>query len=100
MVSTTNTCTPAAEPESLKHLFSYLVNSIDTAAVLPVALSRKLLTERQRSECYNETEQYKKAEMFVGYIQRAVNADYTNYHIFVKTLQETDQAKIASRLRG
>ena len=42
----------------------------------------------------------KKAEMFVGYIQRAVNADYTNYHIFVKTLQETDQAKIASRLRG
>ena len=62
---------PAAEPEALKHSFSYLVNSIDTAALLPVALSRNLITDRQRTECYNEADPYKKAETFVGYLQLA-----------------------------
>ena len=51
---------PAAEPEALKHSFSYLVNSIDTAALLSVALSRNLITDRQRTECYNEADPYKK----------------------------------------
>ena len=40
---------PAAEPEALKHSFSYLVNSIDTAALLTAALSRNLITDRQQS---------------------------------------------------
>ena len=91
---------PAAEPEALNHSFSYLVNSIDTAALLPAALSRNLITDRQRTECYNEADPYKKAETFVGYLQRAVNADYDNFHTFVQILKETGQAKIASRLRG
>ena len=90
----------AAEPEALKHSFSYLVNSIDTAALLPAALSKNLITDRQRTECYNEADSYKKAETFVGYLQRAVNANYNKFHIFVQILQETCQAKIASRLRG
>ena len=64
---------PAAEPEALKHLFCYLVNSIDTAALLPAALADNLITDRP---CYNEADPYKKAETFVGYLQRAVNADY------------------------
>ena len=89
-----------AEPEALKHSFSYLVNSIDTAALLPAALSRNLITDRQRTECYNEADPYKKAETFIGHLQRAVNGDYTNFHIFVRILQETGQAKIAFRLRG
>ena len=89
-----------AEPEALKHSFSYLVNSIDTAALLPVALSRNLITDRQRTECYNEADQYKKAETFVGYLQRAVNAEYDNFYTFVQILKETGQAQIASRLRG
>ena len=89
-----------AEPEALKHSFSYLVNSIDTAALLPAALSRDLITDRQRTECYNEADPYKKAETFVGYLQRAVNADYDNFHTFVQILKETGQAKIVSRLRG
>ena len=91
---------PVAEPEALKHSFGYLVNSIDTAALLPAALSRNLITDRQRTECYNEADPYKKAEMFVGYLQRAVNGDCDNYHTFVQILKQTGQAHIASRLRG
>ena len=92
---------PAAEPEALKHLFSYLVNSIDTAALLPAALSRDLITDRQRAECSNETDSvYQRAEKFLSYLQRAVNADYDNYHLFVSILKRTNQAQIASRLRG
>ena len=92
---------PAAEPEALNHSFSYLVNSIDTAALLPDALSRNLITDRQRTECCNETDSvYQRAEKFLSYLQRAVNADYTNFHIFVQILKETGQAQIASRLRG
>ena len=89
-----------AEPEALKHSFSYLVNSIDTAALLPAALSRNLITDRQRTECYNLADPYKKAETFVGYLQRAVNGDYNNFHTFVQILRETGQAQIAFRLRG
>ena len=91
---------PAAEPDALNHSFSYLVNSIDTAALLPATLSRDLITDRQRTECYNEADPYKKAETFVGYLQRAVNADYYKFHTFVQILQETGQPQIASRLRG
>ena len=71
---------PAAEPEALKHSFSYLVHNIDTAALLPAALSRDLITNRQRTECLNEPDPYKKAETFVGYLQRAVNNDYDKFH--------------------
>ena len=92
---------PAAEPEALKQLYSYLVNSIDTAALLPVALSKNLITDRQRTECSNETDSvYQRAEKFLSYLQRAVNAEYYNYHLFVLILKETNQAQIASRLRG
>ena len=89
-----------AEPEALKHSFSYLVNSIDTAALLSAALSKNVITDRQRTECYNETDPYKKAETFVGYLQRAVNADYDNYYTIIQILKETGQAQIASHLRG
>ena len=91
----------APEPEALKHSFSYLVNSIDTAALLPAALSRNLITDRQRTECSNETHSvYQRAEKFLTYLQRAVNGDYYKFHTFVQILQETNQAHIASRLRG
>ena len=89
-----------AEPEAFKKLFSYLVKSIDTTVLLPAALSSNLITECQRSECCNEADPYKKAEMFLGYLQRAVNADHRNYHSFVQILKQTKQAKIVSRLRG
>ena len=99
-MATAGGSSPAAEPEALKHSFSYLVNSIDTAALLPAALSNNLITDRQRTECYNEADPYKKAETFVGYLQRAVNADYDNYYTIVQILKKNGQAKIASRLRG
>lgn len=90
----------AAEPEALKHLFSYLVNSIDTDALLPAALNRNLITDLQRSECFNEAHPYKKVRKFLGHIQRAVNADSHKFHTFVQILEQTGQSQIASRLRG
>ena len=99
-MATATTVGSPAESEALKHLFSYLVNSVDTAGLLPVALSRGLIMNRQRSECSNESDSYKKAETFVGFLQRAVNGDYYKFHAFVQILQETGQAHIASRLRG
>ena len=90
-----------AEPEALKHSFSYLVSSIDTAALLPAALSKELITDRQRTDCSSETDSaYQKAEKFLSYLQRAVNGDYYKFHTFVQILQETGQSHIASCLRG
>ena len=88
------------EPEAFKHSFSYLVNSIDAAALLPAALSINLITDRQKSECACEADPYKKAETFLGHLLRAINSHYENFHTFVQILEETDQAQIASRLRG
>ena len=90
----------SAESEALKIVFSYLANVIDTAALLPKALNSQLISERQRNECASEPEQYKKAEKFLGYLQRAVNGDSNKYHTFIQVLKETGQASIASRLQG
>ena len=92
------TCTGTAEQETLKLMFSYLVNSIDTDGLLPAALSKQLITERQRFECFSEPDPNKKAEKFLGHLQRAVNGDSENFHIFVQLLNESGQTKIASRL--
>ena len=89
-----------AEPEALKHSFSNLVSSMDTDALLPLALSKGIITDRQRTECSSETNAYQKAEKFLGYLQRAVNGDSEKFHAFVKILQENKQAKIASSLSG
>ena len=88
-----------AEQETLKLMFSYLANSIDTAGLLPAALSRQLITERQRVECFSETDQNKQAEKFLGHLQRAVNGDSEKFHIFVQLLNDCGQASIASRLK-
>ena len=89
-----------AEPEALKHSFRYLVDSIDTDAVLSAALSSDLITDRQRTECANESNPYKKAETFLGYVQRAVNGDPHKFDDFLDTLQNTSQKELVSRLRG
>ena len=90
----------SAESEALKISFDYLINGIDTAALLPKALGTHLVSEPQRSECASETDPYKKAEKFLGHLQRAVNGASNKYHIFMQILKETGQASIASRLRG
>ena len=90
----------SAESEALKIAFSYLVNTIDTAALLPKALNSRLISERQRSECAREKNPYKKAEKFFGHLQRAVNGDSNKYHTFVQVLKETGQTSIASYLQG
>ena len=88
-----------AEQKTLKLMFSYLVNSIDTDSLLPAALSRELITERQRLECFSEPDPNKKAEKFLGHLQRAVNGGSENFHIFVQILDESGQESIASRLK-
>ena len=94
------TCTTyTAEQETLKLMFSYLVNSINTDGLLPDALSRQLITERQRLECFSEPDPSKKAEKFLGHLQRAVNGDSNKFHIFVQLLNESGQESIASRLK-
>ena len=90
----------SAESESLKLAFSYLVNSIDTASLLPGAFSSKLITDLQRSDCVTEPDPYKKAEKFVGHLQREINGDTNKFHIFVQLLEGSSQVEIASRLRG
>ena len=80
-------------------MYSYLVNSIDTDGLLPAALSRQLITERQRLKCSSETDPNKQAEKFLGHLQRAVNGDSEKFHIFVQLLNESGQASIASRLK-
>lgn len=89
-----------AELEALRLAFSYLVNGLDASVLLPVALSRQLITERQRSECANVQDPYKKAEKFLGHLQRTVNGDSFKFHTFIHVLYETDQANIALRLHG
>ena len=89
-----------AESEALKHSFQYLVNSIDTDAVLPGALSSDLITDRQRTECANESDPYKKAETFLGHVQRAVNGNPKKFNDFLDMLQKTSQKEIVSCLRG
>ena len=93
------TCTGTAEQEILKLTFSYLANSIDAAALLSAALSRQLITERQRVECFSEPDPYKKAEKFLGHLQRAVNEDSEKFHIFVQLLNDSGQESIASHLK-
>ena len=95
-----NAASSTAESEALKVAFDYLVNSINTVALLPKALSSQLISERQRSECASEPDPYEKAEKFLGHLQRAVNGDSNKYHTFIQVLKETGQASIASRLGG
>ena len=92
--------TATAELEALRLAFSYLVNGLDASDLLPVALSRQLITERQRSDCAQEQDPYKKVEKFLGHLQRTVSGDSIKFHTFIHVLYETKQAKFASRLRG
>ena len=90
----------SAEKETLKLLFHELVNSIDAVALPTAALSASLISEQQRSDCTSEANPYKKAEKFVGHLQRAVNGDTAKFHTFLKVLRETNQESIASRLQS
>ena len=99
-MATTTGSRPVAELEALRLAFSDLVNGLDASVLLPVALSRQLITERQRSDCAHEQDPYKKAEKFLGHLQRTVNGDSIKFHTFIHVLDETGQANFASRLRG
>ena len=90
----------SAESEALKLAYSYLVDSIDSAVVLPKAFSANLISASQRSECASETDPFKTADKFIGHLVRAVNSESKKYHTFIQVLKEAGQASIASRLEG
>ena len=92
--------TLSPEAEALQCANSYLVNSIDTDSLIPKALSMQLLTNRQEADCVCQSTDYKKAEKFLGYLQKAVNGDISKFYTFVQILDEIGQTKIASRLHG
>ena len=77
-----------AELEALRISFDHLVSCIDTATLLTKALSSQLISEPQRSECASEPDPYKKAEKFVGHLQRTVNGDSNKYHTFIQVVKE------------
>ena len=86
----------SAESEALNQAFCYLANSMDTTAqLLASALSRRLITDSQRSECANpQLDAYKKAEVFLGHLKRKVNGDCDKFHTFVQILYDTYQDKL------
>ena len=88
------------ESKALRIAFGYLVTSIDLTAVLPAALNAGLISNSQRRDCVSETTLFKRAEKFIGHLQKAVNGDSNKYHTFVQVLKETGQASIASSLQG
>ena len=89
------------EAEALKLAYNHLVNSIDINSLIPIALSEDLLTSRQKEECSaGDYTDYKKAEKFLGCLERATNGDSEKFHTFVKILHKTGQSKIAARLCG
>ena len=99
-MATSGEVTTSPEAEALKNAFKYLVDSIDTDSLLSAALSRKLITEYQREDCSCESDQYKKAEKFLGHLLRAVNGDSSKYHVFILVLFDCDQPSIARRIYG
>ena len=88
------------EAEALKKLFDYLQRSIDTDAILPQALSKKLISDHQRVECVAESDVYKKANTFLTHLQRSVVGESDKFHKFLEILDSSGQSAIASRLRG
>ena len=98
--STGDSGSRSTESEALKLSFSYLQNSIDTASVLPFALSARLITQQQRSDCAREQDLYKKAEIFLSHLERVVNGDNTKFHTFVQVLKRTNQEALAKGLQG
>ena len=76
------------EVSVLKVNYDYLVNSIEIDSVLPVALSSGLISERQKSECSNESGPLKKSEKFLDHLLREVNGDSRKYYTFLEILQE------------
>ena len=89
------------EALAFKQNFSYLVESVDAGGtVLAEALSKGLITASQWSECSGQSDPYKKADKFLGYLCRTINRNCENFHTFLEILDRNGQEEIAERLRG
>ena len=64
MATAAGSTTSSAESEALKLAFGYLSSSIDASSLLSDAFSSNLIRDRQRTDCVNEDDPYKKAESF------------------------------------
>ena len=89
-----------AEALALERNFSYLVECVDAASVLAEARSKGLITARQWSECSGQSDPYKKADEFLGYLYRTIKRNRENFYTFLEILDRNGQEGIAKRLRG
>ena len=89
-----------SEALAFEQNFGYLVESVDADTVLAKALSKGLITDRQRSECSGQSDPYNKADKFLGYLYRTINRNCENFHTFLEILDRNGQEEIAERLRG
>ena len=91
----------SAESEALKLAFGYLARSINADSLLSDAFSSDLITEHERAGCFAETNPYKKAEIFLGHLQRQVHGDKNKFHSFVQLLNSSaGSVNLATHLRG
>ena len=85
---------------STDYMLGYLTATIDFNSFLPAALSAHLISDVQKRDCDSAADSFKRARIFIGHIQRAVNDDSNKYHTFVQVLKETGLASLASLLEG
>ena len=76
----------------------YMIDSIDAGSLAPACLAAGLIKERQRSECFRESEPFKKAELLLGYVKQSIIAERTNFDTFVAILRRTGHSSQADKL--
>ena len=80
-------------------LFSDMIKSVDAGSMAPAALSEGLVTDDQREECFHEKHSYRKAELLLGYIRRAISGqEDTQFLKFIKILRCTGHVTHAEQL--
>ena len=75
--------------------FEYMVDSIDAGLVAPACLAAGLINDRQREECFLESNSLKKAELLLGYVKRSITVDRTKFDTFVAILRRTGHSRQA-----
>lgn len=79
--------------------FNSMVDSIDAGSVAPAAHSEGLISDRQRDECFHEQSLYRKAELLLGHIRRAISGqDDAKFLLFETVLRRTGHNTQAQQL--
>ena len=76
----------------------YMIDSIDAGSVAPACLADGLISDRQRNECFHEPNEFKKAELLLGHVNRSIKGDRTKFDTFVAILRRTGHSNQADKL--